>query len=138
VRRYVSVFRTRLRRSLAGSTGGSDTAVGSDGGEIGREVGESGSGTADGGGMEGVFGSDESSLYRISTLLRVFSRSDRILVEFDDPSFDCLSVSSSTRAYCTVSYVSASQTTLYRCSPPNHASLLRYYHPPLDPTSQAI
>jgi hypothetical protein len=122
VRRYVSVFKTRLRRSLAGSKGGSDTAVGSDGGEIGREVGEAGSGTADGGGIAGVVGSDESSLYRISTLLRVFSRSDKIFEEFDDPSFDCLSVLRSTRAYCTVSSVSTSQTTLHRCSPPNHAS----------------
>ena len=102
MRRYVSVFKTRLRRSLAGSTGGSATDVGSEGGEIGREVGEAGSGTADGGGIAGVVGSDESSLYRISTLLRVFSRSDRIFEEFDDPSLDCLSVLSRTRAYCTV------------------------------------
>jgi hypothetical protein len=138
VRRYVSVFKTRLRRSLAGSTGGSDTAVGSDGGEIGREVGEAGSGTADGGGIAGVVGSDESSSYRISTLLRVFSRSDKIFEEFDDPSLDCLSVLRSTRAYCTVSSVSASQTTLYRYSPPSHASLLHYSRPPLDPISQAI
>lgn len=102
MRRYVSVFKTRLRRFLAGSTGGSDTVVGSSGGEIGREVGEAGSGTADGGGIEGVVGREESSLYRISTLLSVFSRSDKIFEELDDPSFDCLSVSSSTRAYCTV------------------------------------
>jgi hypothetical protein len=137
VRRYVSVFRTRLRRSLAGSTGGSDTAVGSDGGEIGREVGESGSGTADGGGIEGVVGSDESSLYRISTLLRVFSRSDKILDEFDDPSFDCLSVLSSTRAYCTVWPISLERKTSNKCSPPSHASSLHYSRPPLDPISQA-
>ena len=102
MRRYVSVFRTRFRRSLAGSIGGRVTDVGSDGGEIGREVGEAGSGTDDGGRIEGVVGADESSLYRISTPLRVCSRSDKIFEEFDDPSFDCLSVSSSTRAYCTV------------------------------------
>ena len=44
----------------------------------------------------------ERSLNRISTLLRVLSRSERILDVLDDPSFDCFRVSSRTRAYCTV------------------------------------
>jgi len=48
----------------------------------------------------------ERSLNRISTLLRVLSRSERILDVLDDPSFDCFRVSSKIRAYCTVWLVS--------------------------------
>jgi hypothetical protein len=65
-------------------------------------VGEAGSGTAvAGGNIDGVV-ADERSLKRISTLLRVESRSERITEVLDDPSLDCLRVSRRTRAYWTV------------------------------------
>jgi hypothetical protein len=68
-------------------------------GDSERDVGEAGRGTADGGGnIEGVV-TVERSLNRISTLLRVLSRSERIWEVLDDPSFDCFRVSRSTRAY---------------------------------------
>lgn len=65
--------------------------------------GESGKGTAKAGAMTASGeGMDAACLNLISTPLRVPFNSERMVEEFEEPSFDCVNVSRSTLAYCTV------------------------------------
>jgi hypothetical protein len=104
LRKYDSVLSTRWRNTagsgrVAFSTTGDLIREGDGEGDRERDIGDAGSGTADAGGKTDGVGVADRFLNLISMPLRVTSRSDSMLEDLDDPSFDCCRVSSKTRAY---------------------------------------